>query len=155
MGYDCYTVDAAGENAKCDDLRHGDHYYRRSIFGMLPQAERLVAAGLAYWSVGSPGDWPERPENLQYDEDSDSWVGSGAEAFMAAQHAYLKDTHDERPGIAAYKLCGSNDGWWVTRAECQSALQLWEKAGRPVVDEYDDTIPFLQAGADHDGFRVW
>lgn len=69
---------------------------------------------------------------------------------------HLRATYSEEPGISVYKLCHSNDGWWVTKIECQSALQLWERNGRPDVDgEAGDTIPFLRAAADHEGFRVW
>lgn len=32
---------------------------------------------------------------------------------------HLRATYSEEPGISVYKLCHSNDGWWVTKIECQ------------------------------------
>lgn len=165
MGFDMYTVDADGENAKCEDPAHDEHYWRRSIGSGGNQAQRLVDAGMGYWSDRPPGvKWPEPEdyglvENPDYDWDTNpqQWLGSPEqiEEFHAATHAFLKATYSETPGIAVYKLCGTNDGWWVTKAECASALAIWEQNGRPEVDDYGDTIPFLRAGADHEGFRVW
>lgn len=157
MGYDMYTVDETGESVKCDDPLHGEHYWRRNIFGAGAQADRLVSTGLGYWSnAPERTPWPEAKDyGLTYNDDSDEWEGERLAEFNAALFAMLKDTYSETPGIAVYKLCSSNDGWWVTKAECASALAIWEQNGCPRVDDYDDTIPFLRAGAAHEGFRVW
>lgn len=172
MGYDMSTVDDMGRTVHdCTDPEHGEHYWRRSAFGGGPQAQRLVDAGMAYWpreSFEVPGKWPEHKdfdltENQAWEGEEDDpndpqFYGDPDKiaAYNAAVRNYFKQTYDERPGIAAYKLCHSNDGWWVTAAECESALKLWEKAGEPDVDQgVGDTIPFLRAGAAHGGFRVY
>ena len=72
----------------------------------------------------------------------------------------VRDRRGAGKGIAVYKLCNSNDGWWVTKEECQEFLDLWEAAGKPVVDDfgsgpYEDTIPFIRAAAANGGFRVY
>jgi hypothetical protein len=161
MGFDMYTVNEDGQDIHgCEDPSHGEHYWRRSIGSGGPQAQRLVDAGMGYWSGPPPGTkWPESEdaEFGEYDDETGETpaLNDAAREHRAALISYLKATWDERPGIAVYKLCGTNDGWWVTKAECESALKLWEQAGQPDVDEYGDTIPFLRAGADHAGFRVW
>jgi hypothetical protein len=161
MGYDMSTVDENGNSVRdCEDPEHGEHYWRRNIGGGGAQAQRLVDAGMGYWSGPPPGvTWPEieGAEFGEYDDDLEHAppLNEAANEQLAATMAYLKATWDERPGIAVYKLCNTNDGWWVTKAECESALKLWEQAGKPEVDNYGDTIPFLRAGADHGGFRVW
>jgi hypothetical protein len=172
MGFDMSTVDEAGKDIKgCDDPQHGEHYWRRNMGGGGVQAQLLVDLGMAYWprqSFSVPGKWPE-PEDYglkqnpawEGDEDDPNDPQFFGEPEKVAQYRadsnnYFKQTYDERPGIAAYKLCHSNDGWWVTAAECKSALKLWEQAGQPDVDRGNgDTIPFLRAGAAHAGFRVW
>jgi hypothetical protein len=162
MGYDMSTVDENGNTVRdCDDPEHGEHYWRRNVFGAGPQAERLEAVGMGYWprTSGIPGAWPdvEGAEYGEYDEELDECppLNDQAREERRLTAEYMKATYDERPGIALYKLCNSNDGWWVTKAECESALKLWEQAGKPSVDDYGDTIPFLRAGAAHGGFRVW
>src|SRR4051812_4444739 len=165
MGFDMTTADKAAKKVSAsDDPSNAENYCRGSIGGGGPQAQLLVDAGMGYWSEPT-GDWP-KPEDYSltvnpdydYGEDSRQYLGEPGdiERFWAAHTAHLKATYSETPGIAVYKLCGTNDGWWVTKAECASALKLWEKAGEPDVDNGNgDTIPFLRAGADHGGFQVW
>jgi len=148
VGYDCYVVDQNGDTV---DIEGG--YYRRNIFGMGPQRDRFEAVGMGYWPQGDRGDFPDRPEGVDWN-DQDELVGPGADEYQAAVSAHLKDTCDERPGICLDKLC-SNDGWWVTKVECESALKLWEQAGEPELDDYGDTIPFLRVAAAYCGFRVY
>lgn len=159
-----HVVDQQGETIyRCDKPEHGEHYWRRGAFSGHGQAQRLVDAGMGYWPTCTKPPWPEEEdygvtENPDYDYDADprEWLGERVPEFQAAIHAYLKATYDEQPGISVYKLCGSNDGWWVTQIECESALKLWEQNGSPDVDEgLGDTIPFLRAAADHAGFRVF
>jgi hypothetical protein len=161
-----YTVDEHGDETKCDDPAHGEHYWRRNIGGGGAQAQRLVDAGMGYWSdAPNHTPWPEPKDyglvqNPEYDFDDDprQWVGDPEKIaeLEAATFTLLKATYSETPGIAVYKLCSTNDGWWVTKAECASALAIWEQKGCPDVDDgYGDTIPFLRAGAAHEGFRVW
>lgn len=160
IGYDMHAVDENGLNVRgCDNPEHGDHYWRRSIFGGHPQAVRLVEAGMGYWPLCDKPPWPEvkGAEFGEYDDDLDECppLNDAAREQLRLNEAYLKATYNEAPGISVYKLCDSNDGWWVTKLECESALKLWEQAGKPAVDEYGDTIPFLRAAAAHSGFRVW
>lgn len=159
-----YVVDEKGQRIDgCTE--HAEHYWRRNIFGGRTQADLLVAAGIGYWPKCDKPDFPsvEGAEYGEYDEDIDDNVplNDAAREEQRLAEEYLKATYSEEPGISVYKLCDSNDGWWVTQAECKSALELWEKKGRPEVDRfgdhpaYNDTIPFLRAAAAHAGFRVW
>lgn len=163
MGYDCNTVNEAGHSIRdrdCDDPEHGGHYWRRGAFSAQGQAQKLVDAGIGYWPMHDKPPWPEREdaEFGEFDEDLDECppLNDAARELMAAQIDYLKATYSEEPGISVYKLCNTNDGWWVSAIECKSALALWERNGCPDIDDdRGDTIPFLRAGADHAGFRVW
>lgn len=154
-----HVVDADGDPVDCEN-----NYWRRNIFGGHRQAQRLVDVGMGYWPRCERPSFPEEPEGAEWLENEETGerlpVNELADQAMAEHVAFLKATYSEEPGISVYKLCGTNDGWWVTKAECQSALKLWEEAGCPVVDDlgdwtYGDTIPFLRAAADHEGFRVW
>lgn len=141
MGYDLHVVDADGEvmQTTYDD----DFYFRRNIFNMGPLREALGSIGdlvnditMGYWPVNGTPEWP-----------------SGADEDAIEQH--LRATFDERPGIPLHKLC-SNDGWWVTAAECRSALDIWERAGMPDHEEFrQDWIPFLQTAAKNGGFKTY
>lgn len=138
MGYDLHVCDGAGDTLETD--YEDDLYFRRNMFGMGPLRDQLemVSDGqmtMGYWSRSEP-PFP-RGGN---DDDVIAW---------------LRATGDERPGIPLHKLC-SNDGWWVTGAECRSALDIWERAGSPMPEEFrDDWIPFLQAAAKNGGFRTY
>lgn len=151
-----YVVDEKGERVDGEDT-----YLRRNIFGMGTQLDMLAKYDMVYDSVGYPKvDWPDYPGHEHFNGDGDPVTEAGRVYDMAIA-AHLKATYDERPGLPAHKF-STNDGWWVTPAECLSAIQLWVKAGRPVVDDfgrgdgpYNDVIPFLQKGAENGGFRVW
>lgn len=139
MGYDLHVVDTNGDvlPTTYDD----DFYFRRNIWGMGPLRQVLSGVGdgaitMGYNAIGLP-DWP-----------------SGATEDEVETH--LRNTYDERPGIPLHKL-SSNDGWWVTAAECRSALDIWERAGCPEFEEEfrNDWIPFLQNAAKHGGFRTF
>ena len=161
MGYDMYVVDEKGHKVG----REPHHYWRRNIWGGGTQADKLVELGMAEWSA--PGykqaRFPERPahtlEAYEKAMDADDWDYEHPD-YAAILFPFLKDRRGSTHGITADKLCDSNDGWWVTKEECQEALDAWEKAGRPDVDDFDtgpigDTIPFLRVAAEHHGFRVW
>jgi hypothetical protein len=177
MGYDIYVVDEHGAElpesrlGPIDDwndraavqavVKAQDEagcYFRRNIFGMARLRERLVELGLAYEPAGGHvkrDEWPDPPEPYEQHFDDGEPLTPEALAYAEANLAVLKAPRDERPGIPLHKL-GSNDGWWVTAAECRSTLQLWERAGSPMPEEfYDDFIPFLRKAAAHGGFRVW
>lgn len=161
MGYDMYVVNEHG--SKIERSEHS--YWRRNLSGGYAQAEKLVGLGLASWPASSERlDYPRLPEGAawRWDEaaQDDVLVGDGVAEYLATEREHLRDRRGAPTGIAAHKLCGSNDGWWVTAEECREALEAWERAGRPDVDDFGhgpfgDTIPFLQLAAEHHGFRVW
>lgn len=134
MGYDLLVCDRTGDPL---ETTYEDNYYlRRNIFGMGPLRDALERHDIGYWPMGGEKPFPQGGT----DDDVMEW---------------LRDTRDERPGIPLHKLC-SNDGWWVTAAECRSALQLWEAKGCPADEEFrDDWIPFLQTAAANGGFRTY
>lgn len=160
MGYDMHVVDKDGKR-----IPHSEHSsWQRNTSGGYHQANILVGFGMASWSTQEHPNPPLPPERFswEYDEATgkDVIVGEGADEYHAAKLAHLRDRFGAPIGIAAHKLCSSNDGWWVTVEECREALEAWEKAGRPPVDDFGhgplgDTIPFLQLAAQHGGFRVW
>lgn len=166
MGYDMYVVDEQGENVRCEN-----DYWRRNMFGGIRQAELFVSLGLGYWAdnelfkAAEEAGWPKR-EGIEYDynEETDESVLKGDPALVAAYEAAVRervrDRRGEGKGISVYKLCNTNDGWWVTKEECQEFLDLWEAAGKPDVDDfgngpYGDTIPFIRAAVANGGFRVY
>jgi len=69
--------------------------------------------------------------------------------------------HDESiPGIACNKF-DSNDGWWVTKEECATALELWEKNDKETRNKilvkhswWTGWLEFLRNGAAGQGFTV-
>lgn len=138
MGYDLYVCDRNGEMLHTN--YEDDLYFRRNIFGMGPLRQAMESIGdgevtMAYWAV-SDLVWPQNPDEQQLLD-------------------FLRATGDERPGIPLHKL-STNDGWWITDVECRSALDIWERAGSPMVDEFrDDWVPFLQAAAKNGGFRTY
>lgn len=159
MGYDMYTVGAEA----CTSLEHRDHYLQRALGNGYHLAVALVDAGMGswgpddVWQAAEDAGWPHPPEGVEYFYDeatgTDGYRGKGAEAYLAALEAYLRDRRGAPRGIAVYKLCNTNDGWWVTQQECQEAMEAYHANGR-VLTARNDVIPFIQAGADHDGFRV-
>jgi hypothetical protein len=158
MGYDMYVVDDKGETIP--DL--GDAgYWRRALGSGYRQAKRLEEAGMGSWGMeqlfqeAEAQGFPKRPETVEWSDREDNYVGEGAEEYRKVLLAYLSDRRGAPMGIALWKLCNTNDGWWVTKEECQEALAAWEAAGQPEVDDYDDTIPFLRVAAAYGGFRVY
>lgn len=155
MGYDMFTRGAEG----CTDPDHKDHYLRRALGNGGALARELVNAGMGEWGddelflAAERDGFPVPPETLERDESTDEWVGEDAQDYIAKLEAYLSDRRGAGRGVAVWKLCNTNDGWHVTQAECDEAMAAWEEAGRPAMSQ-DDIIPFLRAGADHDGFEV-
>ena len=161
-----YVVDEQGERVSREECEH--YYWRRAIGSGGAQARIFVDLGLGGWAdddlftAAEAEGWPPRPETVQYNEETDRWEGPGLEEWDEATNRKLRDRRGAGPGIAVWKLCNSNDGWWVTKEECQEFLDMWDVIGRPVVDDlsgsgdpYGDTIPFIQAAAAHGGFRVY
>ena len=111
--------------------------------------DALEAAGMLYLAAGfahyqAYGPWRDK-FNLPSNE-----IG-------AAIRKRMRSTFDERSGIARHKLVENRVlTWWVTGAECRSAITLWERAGVPLLDG-EDTPVFLRAcaEADCDGFFAY
>jgi len=138
MGYDLHVCDSDGE--VLETTYEDDLYFRRNIFGMGPLRDAMESVSFNDVSMGY---WPTQDTPWPREATDDEIV------------AHLKATGDERPGIPMHKLC-SNDGWWVTAAECQSALGIWERAGEPQLEAFgDDWIVFLQTAAKNSGFRTY
>lgn len=165
MGYDMYVVDEAGQTVPRDVV--DPNYWRRNLSGGYWQAKKFEELGLGTWCeefrYEQAEEWgfPDPPENLEFDEDTETYTGEGAQAYNVLLQEYLKDRRGSGLGIALYKLTGSNDGWWVTKEECEEFLTLWEAAGQPEVDRFrddyiaNDTIPFIRSAAAYSGFRVY
>lgn len=161
MGYDMSVVNADGTPVSREICPN--NYWRRNMFGGGKQADKLVALGMASWPTSDTGRFPEPPEHTTADYEKAEAEGNydyEHPDYTAILFPYLKDRRGATVGINAAKLCGTNDGWWVTREECQEALAAWEAAGKPEVDDFGsgpfgDTIPFLRAAAEHHGFRVY
>ena len=151
MGYDMYVCDDKGQTVEVDQPTSVNSLYlRRAIGSQGALRNALEEAGMGFWAVGYDDNapWPKAPVGADGTPDYDD-----AE-FQAAVHHRLTHSFDERPGIPLHKLC-MNEGWWVTRVECVTALDLWERNGRQVPDGFrDDLLPFLAAAAKNGGFRV-
>jgi hypothetical protein len=158
------------------DFRHEQHtYFRRNIFGMGPTRDALERLEMGFWAE----NWVPLPpfpsladfgitdvddeahyRKVQQDEPWFEYeaISDAAKNFEAATAEHLRWHGPEIPGIPLHKFC-SNDGWHVTREECQAALVRYELAignGEPHPEEFsDDLIPFLRAGARYDGFEVY
>jgi hypothetical protein len=153
MGYDHYVCN---EDGKCqtDELKtnyQDDLYLRRGIGSQGALRDALEDAGMGYWAVAYSEDmpWPRPPVGADGKPDYDD------PGFERELEHRLKHSFDERPGIPLHKLV-MNEGWWVTRIECATALELWERNGQPMPDDFrDDVIPFLRQAAKHGGFRTY
>jgi len=169
VGYDCYTR----PRAKCDDYRtwreeNPNAYFRRNLSGGSYLAEALIAAGMGfdaeqYVSVPRFPDADEYGVNYAEWKDEDGhwhagYVGDRAGEYNAEVARVLAWHGPEIPGIPVHKVCGSNDGWHVTKEECKAALGLYErhiaKGGQHPEAFGDDFIPFLRESARGDGFEV-
>lgn len=152
MGYDM-SVKGAAANTEHD-------YLRRNIFGMHPTVEAMVGLEMAFWSPSPefPKSWPDYSDCAHWDAEGEP-VSGEARGYQERIQRLLA-THGEcrTPGIPSHKFT-SNDGWHVTREECEQALEIYEKAlanGRAHPEFFrDDVIPFLRCAAKHDGFEVW
>ena len=149
MGYDMYVCDDEGQSL--DTNYEDDLYLRRSMGSQGAFRNALQEAGMGYWAVGydDKAPWPEAPVLPNGETEYDN-----AEYRAAVNHR-LTHSFDERPGIPLHKLC-MNEGWWVTRIECATALDLWDRHGQQMPEDFrDDVLPFLAAAAKNGGFRVY
>ena len=117
-------------------------------------------------------------DTLQGGLDSEYWIktfGPGSEnpvpftkkdidlfvAYSEQVQEHLSKHDASVPGIEEIKF-SSNDGWWVTKEECASALAVWdglsqEERDQTVVDMGDywnAWIDYLRDGAAANGFTV-
>lgn len=171
MGYDLYVCDRDGDQLPESmlDIKDWDDddaveaafarqydshtYLRRSMGNMCFLRDALLRSGMGYEAV-CPPHFPDYPGDEHFDRDYKPITEVGRR-YRFDVATTLRSTGDERPGIPLHKTM-SNDGWWVTAAECLSALQLWDRAGRPHHDGFrDDAIPFLFKAAENGGFRVY
>lgn len=148
MGYDMHVVDETGT-----PIREEGSTLHPNLSGGLHLAQSLVEHGMGYWSTEERLPYPKL-EAYAWINDEQVVIDPEAEQEL---FAYLRQSGLAEPeaGIAVYKICGSNDGWWVTKEECETALVLWEEAGQPEVSQFTRLIPFLRIAAAHEGFRVW
>lgn len=156
MGYDMY-VRPIPHGSRPADYYNSDQYLRRNIFGMHPTVEAMVELGMAFWSEHGP--FPEYPGYEHFDAEDEPVTDEGRE--YAARVAKLLSWHGDDPqaqGIPSHKFT-SNDGWHVTKQECEQALAAYDAAmaaGHVHPERWfrDDLIPFLRHAAAADGFEV-
>lgn len=145
MGYDMYVthvLDAveAGTADSADLFTHEDNnYLRRSIWDIGALREALITTGagfdVAEYGFAPPNAWlgiagedcfafPD-PADYGLTPTDDGLAGNRLHEFVAAQHQVLTQ-HGPRdvPGIPVYPKLASNDGWWVTKIECQAAVAI-------------------------------
>lgn len=178
MGYDCTIIlndptsdpcpevdwenEASRENyeAWCDR-----NYFRRNVWGMEHLRDAMVQLGMAFTDFDVMPDFPDAEAwGVRFNEWKNAdgkwesgYVGTRSKEYEAEIERVLRFHGPEIPGIPMHKFC-SNDGWIVTREECQAALGLYEFAlrdGKGHPDAFgDDFIPFLRQAARHKGFEV-
>lgn len=154
MGYDMYIRGAEGDRGS------DENYLRRNIWGGTHFAEALIDLGMGFNAEGTRPAWPEPDAfGVEWDDEGDV-VGDRAAEFRAAEDA-VKDWHGDDPGrkgIPVHKVAGTNDGWHVTKQECEQAVAAYREAmeaGRPHPKIFDrDAMPFLIRAAKHDGFET-
>lgn len=119
-------------------------YFRLNIGGMGRFTEIMDQFGML--KDTHPGDWPEKPEGLTWDQvnavDPDNADDPDyAETFEAMTdeqrtaarahneivEAHLRAHDRDTPGIAVHKLYSTNDGWLVTPGEIGYALKVYDE----------------------------
>ncbi len=147
-----------------------DDYFDRTAYLQLHSGSldlltnRLIELGMGFPLTVEPFPHPikaAREANLISRDDYEKLFDEDMEFrdpnLRASHHRHVRFTYSNKPGIATYKLQPTGDGWWVTFAECGTALAVWERAGKPefLPDATFDFIAFLENAAAHDGFRAW
>ena len=155
-----------------DELYDADKsYFRLNIWGMDYCRNAMAEIGMLYWAQPEL-DFPD------YNEPKRNAYGS-EDAWLRAVEEY-EDEHEKQcipaqkqsgggRGIPSFKV-SDNSGWWVTKEECQEAVDIWEEyqaANDPGNEASDETkevlgygwwpkwIEYLKRGAQTDGFRVY
>ena len=168
MGYDMYAahvLDAveAGAADTADLFADEDNnYLRRSIWGIGALREALIVTGagfdVAEYGFASPNAWlgiagedcfafPD-PADYGLTPTDEGLAGDRLDEFVAAQQQVLTQ-HGPRdvPGIPVYPKLASNDGWWVTKIECQAAVAI---IGRWLADHGSSPEQAIAAVRDRD-----
>lgn len=168
MGYDMYAAHAldaveAGTADTADLFADEDNnYLRRSIWGIGALREALIVTGagfdVAEYGFASPNAWlgiagedcfafPD-PADFGLTPTDDGLTGDRLDEFDAAQHQVLTQ-HGPRdvPGIPVFPKLASNDGWWVTKIECQAAVAI---IGRWLADHGSSPDQAIEAVRDRD-----
>lgn len=182
MGFDMYFVTTPDGQAEADEVETS--YFRLNIFGMGRYREAMAKLGMAF-DAGDRPAWPDAEDHGTTHEDA--WAAEcpeddpegfkaltperleKANAFLSAQRDVLGWHGDaDIPGIPLHKF-STNDGWIVQPAECEAAVQVWEKFaaewGEAAVqgflsrrgidaDYWRRWIEYLRSAARHGGFEV-
>lgn len=146
-------------------------YFRLNIWGMGYCRNAMAEVGMMYWAAPEL-EFPDYDEPKREDYGSEgSWVFAVSEYDEAHEKLCIpvqKQGGGGR-GIPSFKL-SDNSGWWVTKEECQEAVDIWEEyqaANDPGNEASDETkevlgygwwpkwIEYLKRGAQNDGFRVY
>jgi hypothetical protein len=110
MGYELTRIRGDGDEETTDV---GPPYFDCSVLGMAKVVRVLEWLGMGFWADVPP--LPDDPEE------------------------YRRATFSDKPGIALHKFT-SNSGWIVTKAECESAVELWDRLPADTVDEAFDLL---------------
>lgn len=135
MGYDMHFHDQ-------DDYAEPG-YFRLNAWGMRWCLGEMAARHMIF-DAGRP---PEFPDVADWEPMTD--------ADRRALDEVLSWHGPEVPGIPAHKF-GTNDGWIVTPAECEAALQLAEKWPPPAENPevWKRWLDYLSRAREHQGFEV-
>lgn len=158
MGYDMSVRGAPA------DTEHD--YLRRNIFAGYPFGLAMIELGMGF-DAGNPPEWPEESAyGVEYKEWQDAegkWQGGYVGDRAAEYEQAMTDVRDwhgpvDKNGVPCHKIWGSNDGWHVTKKECEQALDAYRAAiaaGKTHPGIFgDDAIPFLECAAKFDGFET-
>jgi hypothetical protein len=165
------TYDADAVRRYMDAREKTLAYFRLNIWGMGEYREAMNTAHMLFFAEDG-SSYPNhtefaipRDDDGQLIEDSEQY-----QAYRAAVTAYIEHDHGH-VGIPVHKL-GSNDGWLVTPAECEGAIEAWEQyvdsehdgvegqaaialRGEDDADYWLRWIQFLRVASNGGGFRVY
>jgi len=156
MGYDMNLMQVPStllpgytpqDPAKPGELRLS-MYEMRVTFGFLG-----VGWADVLWDPG----WPEFPAPGAFELTSDDLQAASRSPEVQARYDRFRVAHDEvtrreaiQDGKVALYKWSSNDGWWVTPAECRLVADKVKAAAPRIVAEY-----FPTENLDADAARAW
>lgn len=157
VGYDMRWIDTPSGQAD-------KSYFQISCCGMSIYADVMLGLGMLYPSTPN-GPFP-KPEDsgttwdayiaFRDDNDFTNDVLQQLVECYDAMNAYLSWAPGG-VGIPSHKVCGTNDGWIVTPAECEQAVAAWVAHQTWHVDvphAWTQWIEYLSGAAKHGGFTV-